>query len=273
MADTPAAAPPPASGSLDAYETVATLGRGSFGVVSKVRRKADGRILVWKEMNYGRMREKERELVVSEVNILRELRHPCVVRYYDRIIDKPSATIYIVMEFCQGGDLGAVLKQCKKDKTALEEDFVWRVFAQTVAALKACHRHKDASGKLKPVLHRDLKPGNLFLDEEHNVKVGDFGLSKELSSESKLAFTSLGAWVQGGGAGARVTGDGWARGHAQRHAEALDGLACPQPPLPCPPSPTRRHPLLHEPRDDQPGADARGLRREVGHLGAGVPHL
>lgn len=184
----------PMSGTLDAYEVVANLGRGSFGLVSKVRRKADGRILVWKEMHYGRMREKERELVVSEVNILRELRHPCIVRYYDRIIDKASTTIYIVMEMCEGGDLGAVLKQCKKDKTMLDEEFVWRVFAQTVAALKSCHRHKDAAGKLKPVLHRDLKPGNLFLDAEHNIKVGDFGLAKELSSESKLAFTSLGAF-------------------------------------------------------------------------------
>lgn len=41
-------------------------------------------ILVWKELNYGQMREKEKQLVVSEVNILRELRHPMIVRYYDR---------------------------------------------------------------------------------------------------------------------------------------------------------------------------------------------
>ena len=72
-------------------------------------------ILVWKELNYGQMREKEKQLVVSEVNILRELRHPFIVRYYDRIIDKAATKIYIVMEFCEGGDLGGLIKKCKKE--------------------------------------------------------------------------------------------------------------------------------------------------------------
>ena len=47
--------------------------------------------------------------MVSEVNILRELRHPNVVRYYDRVIDKDRAKLYIVMEYCAGGDLADVV--------------------------------------------------------------------------------------------------------------------------------------------------------------------
>lgn len=57
--------------------------------------------MVWKELNYGIMKEKEKELVVSEVNILRGLKHPFIVRYYDRIIDKASTKLYIVMEYCE----------------------------------------------------------------------------------------------------------------------------------------------------------------------------
>ena len=53
--------------SLDQYEVIGVIGKGSFGTVSRIRRKADGRILVWKEMNYGTMREKEKQLIVSEV--------------------------------------------------------------------------------------------------------------------------------------------------------------------------------------------------------------
>lgn len=51
------------------------------------------------------MSEKEKQMLVSEVNILRDLRHPNITRYYDRIIDKDSAKLYIVMEYCAGGDL------------------------------------------------------------------------------------------------------------------------------------------------------------------------
>jgi hypothetical protein len=47
------------------------------------------------------------------VNILRELRHPYIVRYYDRIIDKAATRIYIVMEFAEGGDLGAMIKKAR----------------------------------------------------------------------------------------------------------------------------------------------------------------
>jgi len=45
---------------MENYEKLSDIGKGSFGVVCKVRRKSDGRTLVWKEMNYGRMNEKEK---------------------------------------------------------------------------------------------------------------------------------------------------------------------------------------------------------------------
>jgi NIMA (never in mitosis gene a)-related kinase len=148
--------------------------------------------MVWKELNYGVMREKEKQLVVSEVNILRELKHPFIVRYYDRIIDKAATRLYIVMEFCEGGDLGAIIKRCRKEGSSVDEEFIWSVFAQIVVALRECHRHKEPSGRTKPILHRDLKPGNIFLDGAQNIKIGDFGLAKELASESKFAYTNVG---------------------------------------------------------------------------------
>lgn len=75
--------------------------------------------------------------------------------------------------------------------TLLDEDFVWKVFTQIVYALKECHRRRE-NGKYRPILHRDLKPGNIFLDTQQNVKIGDFGLAKELASQSKYAYTNVG---------------------------------------------------------------------------------
>ena len=51
---------------------------------------------------------------MSEVNILRELRHPNITRYYDRVIDNDRAKLFIVMEFCAGGDLAAMIRTRKK---------------------------------------------------------------------------------------------------------------------------------------------------------------
>lgn len=65
---------------------------------------------------YGEMTEQEKLLLVSEVNVLRELRHAHIVRYHDRIIDRQRATIYIIMEFCEGGDLAKKIERRKKQK-------------------------------------------------------------------------------------------------------------------------------------------------------------
>jgi NIMA (never in mitosis gene a)-related kinase len=67
--------------------------------VWKVKRKSDDQILVWKELDYGNMTDKEKKQLVSEVNILRDLKHQHIVRYYDRIIDKKNTRIYIIMEY------------------------------------------------------------------------------------------------------------------------------------------------------------------------------
>ena len=75
---------------MELYEELEIIGTGAFGRVSKVRRKTDNKVLVWKELNYGSMNDQEKQQLVAEVNILRELRNPFIVRYYDRIVDKKT---------------------------------------------------------------------------------------------------------------------------------------------------------------------------------------
>ena len=62
------------------------------------------------------MTESEKQMLVSEVNLLRELRHSNIVRYYDRIIDKMRAKIYIVMEHCEKGDLSSIISRNKRER-------------------------------------------------------------------------------------------------------------------------------------------------------------
>ncbi|XP_022335257.2 serine/threonine-protein kinase Nek2-like isoform X2 [Crassostrea virginica] len=173
---------------LDDFEVIETIGSGSYGTCKKIKRKRDGKFLVWKEMEYGTMTESEKQMLVSEVNLLRELKHQHIVRYYDRIIDRSNTTIYIIMEYCDGGDLAVLISKCRREGTYLDEDFVWKMLIQMTSALKECHRRKNG----KAVLHRDLKPANIFLDSDNNVKLGDFGLARVLHHETSFAKTFVG---------------------------------------------------------------------------------
>ncbi|XP_048392659.1 serine/threonine-protein kinase Nek2 [Stegostoma tigrinum] len=174
---------------LEDYELLESIGSGSYGRCQKIRRKSDGKVLVWKEMDYGSMSETEKQMLVSEVNLLRELKHPNIVRYYDRIIDRTNTTLYIVMEFCEGGDLASLINKCIRERRYLEEDFALRVLAQIALALRECHRRSENG---RTVLHRDLKPANVFLDVQHNVKLGDFGLARILQHDTSFAKTFVG---------------------------------------------------------------------------------
>ena len=102
---------------------------------------------MWKELDYGKMNEKEKQQIVSEVNILRDLHHPNIVRYYDRCIDKKNLKIYIIMEYCQQGDLQQMIKKCQKSRggETISEEFIWKIFSQLVDALYFCHRRRETT--------------------------------------------------------------------------------------------------------------------------------
>lgn len=175
---------------LEGYEALDVIGNGTFGLIRKVRRKSDGMLFARKELNFERMNERDRKHIVSEVNILRTLQHGNVVRYEERYVDTENGILYIVMELCEGGDLGSVIKRCRRTKTHLPEESVWSFFSQMTAALEACHYRTiapttpGAPRTVQAILHRDLKPENVFLDADQNVKLGDFGLSKQMAAQT-----------------------------------------------------------------------------------------
>ncbi len=73
---------------MDKYMFLDKIQTNSSKNIRKIKKKSSGKIYCSKEINYGQMNEKEKQQLVTEVNVLRELRHPNIVRYYDRIINK-----------------------------------------------------------------------------------------------------------------------------------------------------------------------------------------
>ncbi|KAG7664500.1 KIN3 [[Candida] subhashii] len=185
--------------------------KGSFGTVRKVKHKPDGKILVRKEIEYTSMNIQERNQLISELRILRELTHPNIVKYYlhDHIPENKS--IHIYMEYCDGGDLAQVISNFKKNREQVPEEFIWQVMVQILLALYRCHYGSDASkvnlfgnagnnsntgpniNSEAVVIHRDIKPDNIFmLNSGKTIKLGDFGLAKMLTSKNDFAKTYVG---------------------------------------------------------------------------------
>jgi len=169
---------------LDGYELGERLGKGSFGRVWKATRKFDGKVVAIKEIDYTDMSTKQRQMLVNEVNILRKLQSPYVVKYIDRRIDKEKRLVNIVMEYCPGGDLQNVIRETRASNSSISEDQIWVCLSELLVALVECHAGDEK------ILHRDIKPGNVFIDGEGNVKLGDFGLAREL--KDGLASTCAG---------------------------------------------------------------------------------
>ncbi len=170
------------------FETLSKLGSGSFGTVFKVRRIVDGGIYVIKDVRIGELSFREQEEAINEVNILAGIDSSHIVGYFDSFIEDGS--LHIVMEYCNRGDLQALVKKAKaKDIACLKEDVTWNLGLQVILGLHHLHEQR--------ILHRDLKSANVFLQKDStqkyfSVKIGDLGVAKLLETSTAFAQTIVG---------------------------------------------------------------------------------
>jgi len=163
------------------YTEIKKIGEGSFGQALLVQAK-DGSQVVAKMVDVSKASTKERDDATKEGRVLASLKHPFIVRYRENFTD--GGWFCILMDYCRGGDLAKQIEIYKKNRQMIEEPQVLRWFTQAMMALKYIHeRH---------ILHRDLKPGNFFLSKSGNLKMGDFGIAKVLSSTMACAKTQIG---------------------------------------------------------------------------------
>uniref|UniRef100_A0A8D1EVD2 non-specific serine/threonine protein kinase n=1 Tax=Sus scrofa TaxID=9823 RepID=A0A8D1EVD2_PIG len=165
---------------MEKYVRVQKIGEGSFGKAILVKSIEDGRQYVIKEINISRMSNKEREESRREVAVLANMKHPNIVQYRESF--EENGSLYIVMDYCEGGDL---FKRINAQKGILfQEDQILDWFVQICLALKHVHDRK--------ILHRDIKSQNIFLTKDGTVQLGDFGIARVLNSTVELARTCIG---------------------------------------------------------------------------------
>ncbi|XP_008980052.1 serine/threonine-protein kinase Nek4 isoform X16 [Callithrix jacchus] len=166
---------------LASYCYLRVVGKGSYGEVTLVKHRRDGKQYVIKKLNLRNASSRERQAAEQEAQLLSQLKHPNIVTYKESW-EGGDGLLYIVMGFCEGGDLYRKLREQKGQ--LLPENQVVEWFVQIAMALQYLHE--------KHILHRDLKTQNVFLTRTNIIKVGDLGIARVLENHCDMASTLIG---------------------------------------------------------------------------------
>ncbi|KZO95394.1 kinase-like protein [Calocera viscosa TUFC12733] len=160
------------------YTVLSVLGQGGFARVYEAR-DGQGKALALKVINKGKLADtKAKTRLYAEIKIHRALNHPHVCAFGDCFEDDDN--VYITLELCRAGSLMDFVRK----RARLSEPEVRLYMVQLAGAISYLHTHQ--------IIHRDLKLGNLFLDDRLELKVGDFGLAALLEREGERKTTICG---------------------------------------------------------------------------------
>ncbi|KAF8705543.1 protein kinase superfamily, partial [Rhizoctonia solani] len=159
------------------------IGEGTYAIVYKGREATTGRQIAIKKIKVGQMKEGLDQSAIREVRYLRELKHPNVIELLDVFSSKTN--LNLVLEFLET-DLEAVIKD--RTNVFLPADIKsW--MAMTLRGLEYCHRNW--------VLHRDLKPNNLLIAADGQLKIADFGLARDFTDPAqKMTCQVITRWYR-----------------------------------------------------------------------------
>ncbi|NXM51364.1 NEK3 kinase, partial [Gymnorhina tibicen] len=164
---------------MEGYNVLKVLGEGSFGRALLVRHRISNQNYVMKEIRLP-MSSSGIENSRKEAVLLAKMKHPNIVAFKESF--EADGHLYIVMEYCDNGDLMQKIKH--QGGNLFPEDTILHWFVQMCLAVKHIHD--------KRVLHRDIKSKNVFLTQSGKVKLGDFGSARLLAHPMSYACTYVG---------------------------------------------------------------------------------
>ena len=162
------------------FKIIKEIGKGGFGRVLQVLSKSDNKYYAIKEIPIKDETKEKIESFDNEAIILSKFNCENIVKYYDS--SKDENNIYILMEYCNGKNLRNFIDKNANNNTLIQEDILSNIISQLCMGIKEIHDKK--------IIHRDLKPENIFINENMNIKIGDFGISKQFNSYKTYTLTT-----------------------------------------------------------------------------------
>ncbi|MEI6149209.1 MAG: protein kinase, partial [bacterium] len=159
----------------DEYELLAVLGRGGFGEVFKARRLSDGTLVAVKHL----FAEKQSDRFIKEAKILQQYPHPNLCQYVDFMVVEGTGgekQYFLILEFLEGMP-GWTLRTRLKNEGRLEASEAIPLFIGYLSALQFLHENS------RQIIHRDIKPGNLYAPagQPDKGKIFDLGVARDVS--------------------------------------------------------------------------------------------
>jgi len=148
---------------MEKYQKIEKIGEGTYGVVYKARNRVSGELVALKKIRLEAEDEGIPSTAIREISILKELQHPNIVRLHDVIHTDKKLTL--VFEY-----LDQDLKKYLDSSDGLDAHTIQSSLFQLLRGIAFCHDRR--------VLHRDLKPQNLLINKDGELKLADFGLAR-----------------------------------------------------------------------------------------------
>lgn len=164
-------------------ETVGILGEGAGGAVAKCKLKtnSNGKIFALKTINTLNTDPEYQKQIFRELQFNKSFESDYIVKYYGMFADQQNSTIYIAMEYMGGKSLDAVYKNLIKRGGRISEKVLGKIAEAVLRGLSYLHERK--------IIHRDIKPQNILLNLQGQVKLCDFGVSGEAVNSLATTFT------------------------------------------------------------------------------------
>lgn len=158
------------------YECLDMVGEGTYGVVVRARHRTTGLMVAIKQFKRVKGDCHAKKVATREVRVLRQLRHPNIVRLIEVIRDASEGSFHLVFEFVER----TVLQCLDQTERGVDPQLIRRYMYQLLRCLEYCHASN--------VIHRDVKPENILISSQDIVKVCDFGFARlMLTSDSFLS--------------------------------------------------------------------------------------